>query len=38
MIGGAQIYEEALKSEKCEAVHLTEVEGEFESRRLHSED
>ena len=30
VIGGAQIYEEALKSEKCEAVHLTEVEGEFE--------
>jgi dihydrofolate reductase/thymidylate synthase len=30
VIGGAQIYEEALQSEKCEAVHLTEVEGEFE--------
>jgi len=30
VIGGAQIYEEALKSDKCEAVHLTEVEGEFE--------
>jgi len=30
VIGGAQIYEEALRSEKCEAVHLTEVEGEFE--------
>ena len=30
VIGGAQIYEEALKSDKCEAVHLTEIEGEFE--------
>jgi dihydrofolate reductase/thymidylate synthase len=25
VIGGAKVYEEALKSEQCEAVHLTEV-------------
>jgi len=25
VIGGAKVYEEALKSERCEAVHLTEV-------------